>query len=319
MNGTTIAGGLAGLAGVAGAASAAAVLLRRPAPYLPAGHALAPAKNADPLPAVLRNGLGGLTVPVTPGPHGELFLGPGGPQPGRTLRRLVLTPLFARARSRGGRLARDQQVPFRLVVEFTGANREAETLLRAYRMLDQQLRDHAALLSRCDGETLVPGAVTVSVTGIVDVRELLAEQTERYAFADGTFDDIGSRSAPPTLVPMISEPWGRRFGWDGCEPIPAEERHLLHALVRQAHDDGRTVRIAGLPDGSRRARRAVWAELGAAGVDVIADADQRGLARHLRRHPVARWVPRAPLPTRAVRRSSPRPNAPRSNRSHEPV
>jgi hypothetical protein len=318
-DGATIAGSLAGLAGVAGAMSAGATVLRRPGPYLPAGHAIAGPRLDDPLPTVLRLGLGGLTVPVTPGPHGELFLGPGSPQPGRTLRRMVLTPLFARAKSRGGRLALDQKVPFRLVVEFTGANREAETLLRAYRMLDQQLRDHASLLSHCDGNTLVPGAVTVSVTGIVDVRELLAAQRRRYAFADGTFDDIGSSSVPPTLVPMISEPWSRRFGWDGREPIPAEERHLLHAMVRAAHDDGRTVRIAGLPDGSRRARHAVWAELGDAGVDVIADADQHGLVRHLRRHPVSRWVPRAPLPTRAVRRASPRPHAPRTERRNEPV
>lgn len=319
MNDDATITGLAGLAGVAGVTSAATVLLRRPGPYLPTGHAIAAPKTADPLPGVLRLGLGGLTVPVTPGPHGELFLGPGGPQPGRTLRRLVLTPLLARAKSRGGRLTRDQQVPFRLVVEFTGANREAETLLRAYRMLDQQLRDHAALLSHCVGENLVPGAVTVSVAGIVDVRELLATQQARYAFADGTFDDLGSSSAPPTLVPMISEPWGRRFGWDGREPISAEERHLLHAMVRQAHDDGRTVRISGLPSGSRRARRAIWTELGAAGVDVIADGDWRGLVRYLRRHPVSRWVPRAPLPTRAVRRGSPRPHAPRPDRRREPV
>ncbi|GAA2647616.1 PI-PLC domain-containing protein [Paractinoplanes durhamensis] len=319
MNGATIAGGLAGLAGLAGAVSIGTVLSRRPGPYLPAGHAIAKPGQIDPLPDVLRRGLGGLTVPVTPGPHGELFLGPGGPQPGRTLRRLVLTPLFARAKSRGGRLALDQQVPFRLVVEFVGANREAETLLRAYRMLDQQLRDHATLLSHYDDGSLVPGAVTVSVAGIVDVRELLAGQETRYAFADGTFDDLGSQSAPPTLVPMISEPWSRRFGWDGREPISAEERHLLNALVRQAHEDGRTVRVTGLPTGSRRARRAIWTELGAAGVDVIADTDQAGLVRHLRRHPVSRWVPRAPLPTRAVRRNSPRPHAPRPDRRHEPV
>ena len=314
-----IVGGLAGLAGTAGAVSVGSVLARRPGPYQPSGHAIAAPTAVDPLPEVLRRGLGGLTVPVTPGPRGELFLGAGGPQPGRTLRRLVLTPLFARAKSNGGRLAREQQVPFRLVVEFAGANREAETLLRAYRMLDQQLRDHAALLSRCDDDTPVPGAVTVSVSGIVDVRELLATQRKRYAFADGTFDDIGTTSAPPTLVPMISEPWSRRFGWDGREPIPAEERHLLHAIVRQAHEDGRSVRIAGLPEGSRRARRAVWTELGEAGVDVIADGDQRGLTWHLRRHPVSRRTPVETLPTRAVRRTSPRPHAVRPDRRHEPV
>jgi hypothetical protein len=312
----TYAGGLAGLAG---AAYAGVALLRRPGPFQPSGHALAGRDRADPLPRVLRLGLGGMTVPVTPGPHGELFLGPGAPRPGRTLRRLVLSPLFARVRGRGGRLCRDQRVPFRLVVEFAGPNRDADALLRAYRMLDQQLRDHAGLLSRCDGGRLVPGAVTVTVSGIVDVRELLAVQPLRYAFADGNFDDLGSHAAPATLVPMISESWTRRFGWDGRELIPAEERHQLHAMVRAAHEDGRTVRISGLPDGPRRARRAIWTELGAAGVDVIADADLPGLARHLRRHPVADQTAQEPLPSRAVRRPSPRPTAPGPDRRHEPV
>jgi hypothetical protein len=319
VNDTAIAGGLAGVAATAGAVTAGAVLIRRQRPYAAAAHAIARRGDTDPFPEVLRRGLGGLTVPVVPGPHGELFLGDGGPQPGRTLRRLVLSPLFARARSNNGRVARDQRVPFRLVVEFSGPNRDAEILLRAYRMLDQQLRDHANLLSRCEDGRLVPGAVTVSVSGIVDVRELLSTQTLRYAFTDGTFDDIGSQSAPPTLVPMISEQWPRRFGWDGREEIPAEERHLLHALVRSAHEDGRTVRLSGLSSGSRQERRNVWTELGAAGVDVIADQDHRGLARHLRRHPVTKWVPREPLPTRAVRRASPRPTAPRPDRHHERV
>ena len=145
----TVVGGVACAAGAAGAGAVGVSVLRRPAPYLPAGHALVGRDAVDPLPDVLRRGLAGLTVPVRPGPHGELFIGPGAPQPGRTLRRLVLTPLFARATSRGGRLRRDQQVPFRLVVEFVGPSRDAETLLRAYRMLNRQLRDHAPLLSRC--------------------------------------------------------------------------------------------------------------------------------------------------------------------------
>ncbi|MDY7088010.1 MAG: hypothetical protein SYR96_23245 [Actinomycetota bacterium] len=313
-----IAGCLTGAVGLAGVAAAGLALSRRNGSYLAAGHALARRGDVDPLPAVLRRGLGGLTVPVTPGPRGELFLGPGAPQPGRTLRRLVLTPLLARVRGNGGRLGRDQQTPFGLVVEFTGEVRDAETLLRAYRMLDQQLRDHAPLLSRCTGDDFTPGAVIVSVTGIVDVRELLATQDERYLFAEGSFDDVGSAAAPAGLVPVISEPWARRFGWDGLEPIPAEERHLLHAMVRSAHDDGRTVRISALPEGPRRARAALWTELAAAGVDAIADHDQRGLARHLRRHPVSRRT--APtLPARPGRRPSPRPTGPPPDRRREPV
>ena len=304
---TTMIGTVAGVGGAAGALTVGLTLLRRPGPYLPSGHAVVGADDPDPLPAVLRSGLAGLTVPVRPGPHGELYIGPGQAQPGRTLRRLVLSPLFARAKARGGRLRRDQAVPFRLVVEFVGPSRDAEGLLRAYRMLDQQLRDHASLVSRYEGGRLVPGAVTVAVSGIVDVRELLATQTDRYVFADGTFDDIGSRSARPVLVPMISEPWTRRFGWDGRDPISAEERHLLHAMVRAAHEDGRTVRISGLPSGARSARRAIWAELGAAGVDVIGDSDLRGLARHLRSHPVTEPALVRTFVTRPPRRTAPAP------------
>ncbi len=299
-----IAGGIVCLAGAAGGCAAGLSVLRRPAPYLPAAHALVGRDAVDPLPDVLRRGLAGLTVLVRPGPHGELFIGPGAPQPGRTLRRLVLSPLFTQASSRGGRLRRDQQVPFRLVVEFVGPSRDAETLLRAYRMLNRQLSDHAPLVSRCVAGRLITGAVTVAVTGVVDVRELLAAQSSRYAFAEGGFDDIGSESAPPALVPMISEPWSARFGWDGRDSISTEERHLLHALVQAAHDDGRTVRILGPPSGSRSARRAIWAELGLAGVDVIADADQSGLARYLRKVP----------PPRTVRGAAPVQRAPQGER-----
>jgi hypothetical protein len=163
-------------------------------------------------------------------------------------------------------------------------------LLRAYRMLNRQLSDHAPLVSRCVAGRLISGTVTVAVAGVVDVRELLAAQRSRYAFADGTFDDIGSESAPPALVPMISESWSDRFGWDGRDSISAEERHLLHSLVRAAHDDGRTVRILSPPSGSRSARRAIWTELGNAGVDVIGDVDQGGLAKHLRKVPPPRMV-----------------------------
>ncbi|MBB2945812.1 hypothetical protein FB565_005570 [Actinoplanes lutulentus] len=301
----TIAGSLAGLAGAGGAAAVA--VRRRNRPCLPAGHALLRETDTDPLPGVLRLGLTGMTVPVVPGPRGELFLGPGAPQPGRTLRRLVLAPLFNRAKAGAGKLYRDQRDPFRLVVEFGGQSRDTETLFRAYRMLDQQLRDHAGLLSRFRDGLLTPSVVTVTVTGIVDVRELLAAQRDRYAFAEGTFDDLGTRSAPPLLAPMISEPWSRRFGWDGRDTITAEERHQLHALVRAAHEDRRIVRISGLPEGSRKARAAIWAELGAAGVDVIADTDLSGLAKHLRRHP-ASPAPLPHVPVRAVRRPAPRPH-----------
>jgi hypothetical protein len=302
-----LAGGAA--AATAGAAALIGVAVRRRSagPFLASGHALTRSPDTDPLPGVLRRGLGGMTVAVRPGPHGELFIGPGLPQPGRTLRRLVLTPLFTRAWARGGRLSRDQRSPFRLAVEFAGPYQEPATLLRAFRMLDRQLRDHLELLSGCVDGRMQAGAVTVTVTGIVDVRELLAEQRRRYAFVEATFDDVGSASTPVTLAPLVSEAWGRRFGWDGREAIPAEERHLLHGLVREAHAEGRTVRMSGLPAGPARIRRAVWSELAAARVDVIADTDHAGLVKFLRQLPAPRPAVVVRAEPRTRRPPSPRP------------
>lgn len=280
----TLSSGLVGVAGTAGAAAVAVAATRRGRPYLPGSHALPSADRSgdDRLAAALRRGFAGLTVPVRAGPRAELYVGAGEPAPGRTLRRLVLRPLAQRVAARGGRLYRGQRAPFALVVEFVGPDRDATTLLRAYQCLDGQLREHAGMLTGYAGGLVTPGPVTVAVTGIVDVRGLLAGQAERYAFAEGTFDDIGSTAAPATLVPTLSEPWSWRFGWDGREPICAEERHLLHGLVAEAHADGRTVRIGGGPAGGRRLRTAFWAELRAAGVDAIADADLPALARYLR-------------------------------------
>ncbi len=256
-----------------GAVTAGLAALRRRGPYLPAGHALTGPGHRS---AARRAATAG--SPDSPCRYGPVRVAssssdPATPQPGRTLRRLVLSPLFERAGSGaagcgGTRVA----VPAGRRVRRTGP-RPRDPAARVPHA-GPQLRDRATLLSRCVGGLLEPGAVTVSVAGIVDVREVLAAQRERYVFADGGFDDVGDPAAPPTLVPMISEPWRRRFGWDGREPIPAEERHLLHALVRAAHQDGRTVRIGDVPPrDSRRIRRRSGTELTAAGVDAIADAD----------------------------------------------
>jgi hypothetical protein len=285
---STVVSGLVGLAGTGGAAAIVAAAVHRQRPYLAAGHAIGAPDATGLLPLALRLRLGGLTVPVRPGPRGELFVGHGEPEPGRTLRRLVLRPLANALAARGGRLHPEQRAPFGLVVEFVGPERDATTLLRAYRALDRQLRDHGPMLSRFSDGRFLAGAVTVTVDGTLNVRRLTAAQDERYAFAEGTFDDIGSASAPASVVPAVSDRWFRRFGWDGQEPFPAEERHLLHGLVAAAHAEGRTVRIGGVPARPGRIRRAFWSELRAAGVDAITDPDAVALARFLRSRPVRR-------------------------------
>jgi hypothetical protein len=287
-----VVGGLVGLAAAGGAAAAGSAVRRRPRRYLPSAHAEYADRRGDPFGAALRRGFGSAQVPLRLGPDGGLYVGRGDPDPARGLHRVVLEPLMRRYAAGGGRVRPGQTGPFELFVEFVAddgsraplaaADPDAGALLAAYRRLDRELRDHAAMLTRCVEGEVVPGAVRVVVAGALCPRHLLAAESDRYAFADGTFDDLGSWAAPTTLVPLVSEHWGWRFGWDGLGTIPPEERHLLRGLVRAAHAEDRRVRLFGLPRRPRRARRAFWRELAAAGVDLLSGPDLGPLARHMR-------------------------------------
>ncbi|HWG99141.1 MAG TPA: hypothetical protein VNV66_07410 [Pilimelia sp.] len=243
---------------------------RRPAhrPGVLAQHD--PRRGADQLGRAVRRGAVGVHLPVWADHHGGLFVGTPGSRPlGRTVRAAVLEPLLRRIAAVGGRVQPDTDAPFELLLELPGDPAEPAAAARAYRLLAAQLQDHAAILTRWTGRELVPGPVTVTLIGALSPRSLLDAAQPRCAFASGTFDDLGAGPAPPHLAPLVGEQWSWRFGWDGREPIPPEERHLLAALVAQAHAEGRRVCFFGVPERPRRVRAAFWSELTAAGVDVV--------------------------------------------------
>ncbi|MDR7280415.1 hypothetical protein [Catenuloplanes atrovinosus] len=284
---STVASGLVGLAGAGGAAAIGLAVLRRPRPYLPGSHALLDPDRRDPLGEALRRGYGSASIPIQAGPDGGPLVR------GRPVGHLLLRPLLDRARRRGGRVHHGPTPPFGLVLEVSSAVPVRDLL----GCLHEEVAPHAGLVTRCVDGRVVPGAITVLVSGPPEVRDVLAADPGRHIFADGTFDDLGVAEVPASLVPMVSEHWSWRFGWDGEEPIAAEERYLLHDLVRRAHEDGRRVRLFGAPRRTRRIRAACWAELAAAGVDLIGDADLAGLARYLR---TARRPRRPVVPPRST-------------------
>jgi glycerophosphoryl diester phosphodiesterase len=81
---------------------------------------------------------------------------------------------------------------------------------------------------------------------------------------DGRLEDLDRDDRPATLVPLVSDRWGKRFGWYGDGPMPADERAELRELVARAHARGQAVRFWATPDAA-----AFWSELAAAGVDLI--------------------------------------------------
>jgi hypothetical protein len=295
----------------AGAAGAVVGLMAggRRRPYLPGSLAEYEPRRRDPLRRALRLGFAGIQLPLWPGANGELYVGraePAKPEPygADTLRRGVLEPLLRRVAATGGSVYPDRDEPFDLILELPGDETEPGVALRAYHLLDGCLRDHAAILTRWSAAGVVPGAVTVTITGRLSARTLLAEREERCACVDGTLDDLGSPETPPELAALLSEHWSWRFGWDGRGAMPPEERHLLHWLVREAHAEGRRVRFLGIPERPRRIRTAFWVELSAAGVDLISSRRVRALTRHLRRHPSLAPAG-APLPKPAAAPVSP--------------
>jgi hypothetical protein len=179
----------------------------------------------------------------------------------RTLEKLYLEPLRDRAKAPG-------VPPVTLLVDVKTDARET------YAALDKVLTLYADILSVTRNGMSEPKAVTVVLSGNVD-RATLAAQAVRYAAIDGRPDDLDS-TAPTHLIPWLSAAWDGRFRWQGEGTMPEDERGRLRAFVSQAHERGRMVRFWGTAD-----KPAMWAELRAAGVDLIGTDDLDALRRFL--------------------------------------
>lgn len=188
--------------------------------------------------------------------------------PERTLEALYLEPLRERARQNRGRIY--PRGPACLL--FIDFKTEAED---TYAALNRLLETYADLVTKFDGAQVITNAVTVIISGNRP-RATLARQISRRAACDGRVDDLTS-GASATLVPVISEQWGKFFQWRGNEPMPAGERMQLEEFVAKAHQQGRWVRFWGAPD-----RPEVWRVLYDAGVDLINTDRLEGLRDFLR-------------------------------------
>jgi hypothetical protein len=189
-------------------------------------------------------------------------------RPGRTLQALYLDPLRERVKANGGKVYRDGP-PFWLLVDIKS---EA---VATYKALHDVLSGYADILTAVDNNKVEPKAVTVVVSGN-RARDVMTAQPRRYAGLDGRLADLGA-DLPAHLLPWISDNWGLHFRWKGDGPMPGAERDKLREVVKKAHDRGRLVRFWATPENP-----AVWAELHAAGVDLINTDKLADLQRFLR-------------------------------------
>jgi hypothetical protein len=300
----TVASGMVGLAAMGALAAARA---RRGRPYLADGLLVAVDGPADPVAVAVRAGFAGVEVAVrldgdSRPPVLRLDCVMPGGEPAPTFEAAVLRPLEALVdASPLARVHPRRAEPFLLLVHAdpgvpaprTGRagtwapyQRGAQAARPEYEALDLLLRPRAGLLTTFLGGRVVPGAITVVLTGPYWSRADLLGAYERFAFLEGRFADLEPGGLPVTVAPLVTEALGARLGWDPQEEwpeFPAEARHILRSLVGAAHAGGRRIRFVDVPEDPRAVRTAFWQELRAAGVDLIGSHHRGPLARFLRK------------------------------------
>ncbi|MEO9326199.1 glycerophosphodiester phosphodiesterase family protein [Nocardioides sp. C4-1] len=195
--------------------------------------------------------------------------------PGRTLERLYLSPLSARAAMNDGSVYPRGRRPVQLLIDAKSAAGPT------WAAIDAALRNHPGLFTRFTPSSTEPGAVTAVISGNRDLPAMQA-QTDRRAGYDGRSGDLGG-PLPSSVMPLVSDNWTTLFTWAGVGRMPSSERTTLRRMVRTAHDRGQRIRFWATPDVAGRARDAVWRELVDAGVDHVNTDDLAGLERFLSR------------------------------------
>ncbi|QJW93349.1 phosphatidylinositol-specific phospholipase C/glycerophosphodiester phosphodiesterase family protein [Frigoriglobus tundricola] len=173
----------------------------------------------------------------------------------RTLEKLYLDPLRARAKANGGKIYNGGGA-FYLMIDVKTEAKDT------YAALAKVLEGYADVLTVTREGKVEPKAVTVVISGNRDPKSL-ADQKVRYAALDGRPSDLDG-DAPATLVPWVSTGWDALFEWTGTGAMPEGERKALRELVARAHKQGRKVRFWAAPE-----KVEVWKELLAADVDFL--------------------------------------------------
>ena len=194
-------------------------------------------------------------------------------KPERTLAALYLDPL--RELARGKKSIFDNGQNLTLLIDI---KTEAEA---TYLILRDLLADYRGMLSRFEKDKIETNAVTIILSGNRP-REIVLSEVHRFVAIDGRLTDLAKKNLFVSLIPLISDNWNNHFQWRGTGAFPESDRTKLKSLVEQTHAEHRRIRFWATPD-----NETAWAELRAAGVDLINTDNLPGLAKFLRKPPAA--------------------------------
>jgi glycerophosphoryl diester phosphodiesterase len=259
------------------------------------GHAHNDYEHRDPLTDALAAGFRSVEVDVW-AVDGELLVAHDREDvdPDRSLSSLYLEPLARRFAADHGRTpARRLQ----LLVDVKSAPARTLPLLSA------ELSRYGPMLTRYTGCNAEPGPVSVVVSGPDVHPSAPATGSVSYYGYDVQPERTPYAMPDEAVTPLVSVEWDTWFDWEGRGRMPVAERDRLEEMVRTAHDAGSAIRFYDTPDDRGAARRSVWRQLVAAGVDYLNTDDLVGFAAFTR-GPRATGYPRRTLSTDLPRASS---------------
>lgn len=181
-------------------------------------------------------------------------------KPERTLQKLYLDPLRQRIKEQGEGVFKDKNgkpIPFVLLIDIK------TDAASTYPVLHEVLSQYADMFTELRDDKVTERAITVILSGSRPSLNELAKQSPRYAGYDGRLSDLNS-DVPAHLMPMISDNWALKFGWNGNGTMSAKDQEKLDKVVQQAHSKSRKLRFWATPE-----KEAFWQMQLDSKIDVI--------------------------------------------------
>jgi hypothetical protein len=206
--------------------------------------------------------------------HFPVFL-----QKANTLKNLYLDPLDKLIGENDGRVFTESAVPLHLMIDIkTGA-------IETYQVLKHQLEPFRHWITHFCNDKTTERAVRIFLSGNRPI-ETLASENERFMALDGRIEDLG-KDYPPSLMPVISEPFQSIFGWQ----LPGMKRlekqwQVFERITRLVHAEGKKVRLWASPEDE-----VVWKKLLLHGADLINTDELTRLHRFLIKRKLAMPAP----------------------------
>jgi len=175
----------------------------------------------------------------------------------RQLENLYLRPLLKQVTDNGGQVYKGYASPITLMIDIkTGAN-------NTYTALKPLLEKYRSILTRYENGKIIPGAVTVVLSGHKPY-EMIKGEANRLAFIDEDLRIAARDTCFNNVCEMASCKYSKLLKWKGTGTISTTEQQKLMQYVAMAHKSGEKVRLWASPD-----NKAVWDELLKCGVDLI--------------------------------------------------